>query len=197
MKKHIFTFIFSLALPFFAHANEADNLTRAQNYLEGLHSFRANFEQFTPGEPASQGTFYLQKPGKFLWAYATPRTEKLVSTGLGVFFVEEEGGEVTQIPSHPALQKLLVGKNVSFDNEHIKVISVKENDNIFALEFELFDDNEPVGGAVLSFDKQPVQLSSLTTIDPAGSRVYVRFYNQVEGEQFNNKLFHVEKPFDF
>lgn len=195
MKKYIF-FIFTFITTTNAYSEEVDNLTRAKNYLQELKTFQASFDQFVAGEPISKGVFYLKKPGKLLWAYQTPRQEKLISTGTGLFFVEELDGEVTQLPAHPILQNLLTGEKIQFEDENFSLSHIKENNTTFTLSFNILEEENPAGGVILSFKKSPIELSAITTIDPTGQKVYVRFYDTQQGHAITSNLFKVETPFD-
>ena len=168
---------------------------KAEAYLNSNPQIKAEFEQFVPGEAISSGTFYLKRPGHFMWAYNKPREEKVVANAHGLFYVEEEGGEVTQIPAPPALTQLFTAKTIDFSNLHIT--SLQNNTETFSLQFDVKDEEEVLGAASISFSKEPFTLRSLTTADPAGQQVFVRFYNVEKQENISNSLFNVETPFGF
>ena len=54
---------------------------RAVAYLQGLNSAKGRFVQTDPRGSQTEGSFYLQRPGKARFAYDTPSSKLLVSDG--------------------------------------------------------------------------------------------------------------------
>lgn len=71
-----------------------------QRFLNGLHSFQADFEQVlldesgTPLEKA-RGTLVLARPGRFRWDYREPYPQLIVADGEHVWIYDPELAQVT------------------------------------------------------------------------------------------------------
>ena len=194
MKKLIIALMLTLQATI-AQAGDAARLKLAEDYLNTHKNFQADFEQYTVGEALSKGTFYLKRPGKFMWQYSEPTEERMVSNGNAVYYIDGQDGEVTQVPTDPAITQLFTGEKLDLSAENIHFIGTEETDTLFSVELALFDGKESVGRAILGFSKDPLQLTSLTTQDPSGHSVFIRFSNIHTDRMIPGSLFHVQTPF--
>jgi outer membrane lipoprotein carrier protein len=69
-------------------------------FLKGLVSLKARFEQVLLDEPAvererSRGTFYLSRPGRFRWDYESPYQQSIVADGQRVYVYDKDLEQVT------------------------------------------------------------------------------------------------------
>jgi len=83
---------------------------RLEEYLEGLRSLSARFEQTTltsPDAPVveSRGNLYLKRPGKFRWEYESPFEQVIIADGNRVWLYDVELEQV----SHQSQEKALEG----------------------------------------------------------------------------------------
>ncbi len=79
-------------------------------FLEGLRTLRAEFGQttFSPdgrSKVEAEGTFYLQRPGKFRWVYRKPTPQVIVADGSRVWLYDQALEQV----SHQSEEKALRG----------------------------------------------------------------------------------------
>jgi outer membrane lipoprotein carrier protein len=87
-----------------------DEAKRVNDYLAGLTSLRADFEQFTFNAERtrmmeSRGTLYLQRPGRFRWEYSTPNRQVIIADGSRVYLHDLELKQV----SHQSQSRALSG----------------------------------------------------------------------------------------
>lgn len=99
-----------LLLPGIGGALAADGAERVNEYLAGLSSLRADFEQFTFNAERtrmmeSRGTLYLQRPGRFRWEYSTPNRQVIIADGSRVYLHDLELKQV----SHQSQSRALSG----------------------------------------------------------------------------------------
>ena len=71
-----------------------------REFLAGLKSFSAGFEQklyseFDEELEHSVGTVYIQRPGKFQWAYFEPYTQSIISDGAALWIYDEDLQQAT------------------------------------------------------------------------------------------------------
>jgi outer membrane lipoprotein carrier protein len=93
-----------------ATANAAEGAKRVNDYLSGLSSLRADFEQFTFNAERtrmmeSRGTLYLQRPGRFRWEYSAPSRQIIIADGSRVYLHDLELKQV----SHQSQSRALSG----------------------------------------------------------------------------------------
>src|SRR5579859_35045 len=71
-------------------AQDRADLARIEAYLNGLHTLKARFLQVAPDGATSQGTAWLQRPGRMRFQYEPPSPLLLVAGhGLFVFYDRE------------------------------------------------------------------------------------------------------------
>lgn len=83
---------------------------RVNAYLRGLATLKSNFTQVTFNADRTRmlearGTFYVQRPGRFRWEYATPNRQVIVADGNRVYLHDLELDQV----SHRSQAKALAG----------------------------------------------------------------------------------------
>lgn len=164
-------------------------------YLDGLKTFHAQFQQYTPNQPVAEGRFSLKRPGKFLWEYDTPDALKLVSDGGLIYFQDLATNQVTQVP-RDGLADLLTRRHIKFDQDGLNVTSIKAENGIIYLTLHLPAPG-PDGSAqdvTLGFIEDPIQLRQVRTIDQFGQMVRVVFYDVRENDPMADKTFAFTPP---
>lgn len=169
-------------------ATEA-TLKRIEGYLNNLQTFEADFEQYAPGTPYSTGTFYLQRPKKFLWQYKVPHQQKIVSTGGRMFFHDPKTEQTTQLPLNSGLAAVLTKQPFYFQSDDIAVQEIRESEDIIAIELTLNNKNEDGAAFTLKFTKEPFALLSLNNKDKFGQGVSISFKNIQQGHELKDELF--------
>lgn len=71
-----------------------------QTYVNQLKTFSADFEQIQPDETLfetypSSGYFKLQRPGKLVWHYLKPESQKIVVDGVNLWVQDDDLEQVT------------------------------------------------------------------------------------------------------
>ncbi len=88
----------------------ADGVKMVKDYLRGLNSLQADFRQITLAADGdemieSRGTFYLLRPNRFRWDYATPSEQLIVADGKRIYVYDKELAQV----SHRSQKAILDG----------------------------------------------------------------------------------------
>lgn len=171
---------------------------RAEQWFNSVKTLKADFSQTTQNAGqlgrVQTGTFYLNRPTQFLWQYAMPVRQKIISTGAYVFFHDEESGQTTQIPRSMPLVKLLTAKTVSFSDDTFKPLLATQTAKGFSLRIALMEDGFEEGQFTLSFKGKPAQLTTIRMMDALGSTNTIRLTNMRTGLQLNKKLFRFTPP---
>ncbi|NEV63366.1 outer membrane lipoprotein chaperone LolA [Thiorhodococcus minor] len=87
-----------------------DAAEQVDDYLAGLDSLEASFQQYTFNADRTQmmeasGTLYLQRPGRFRWEYDKPNKQVILADGKRVYVHDLELKQV----SHQSQKKALSG----------------------------------------------------------------------------------------
>ncbi len=162
----------------------AEDIERAENYLQNLKSAQARFVQTAHDGTQFVGTFYLKRPGKLRFEYDPPLENFVVADGLFIYFYDAELQEQTNAPIKATLANFFLRKNFSLSDDLI----VK--DAKFAaslLQIEVAQADEPNGGKIIfAFQSEPFALKKWRVIDAQGLITEVELFhlkNDVEHEK--------------
>jgi outer membrane lipoprotein carrier protein len=85
----------------------AASVERLENYLAGLESLKARFSQTIETRDAYtgplEGTFYLQRPGRFRWEYDGSEGQLIVADGERIWLLDRELEQVSHQSQKDAL----------------------------------------------------------------------------------------------
>lgn len=81
---------------------------RLKDYLKGLNTLTSEFRQYTLSADGgrmieSEGTFYLQRPGRFRWEYRAPMEQVIVADGDRVWLHDIELDQISHQSQSSAL----------------------------------------------------------------------------------------------
>ncbi len=96
-----------LAIPLIGQAASTGE-ERLRGYLKGLETLRAEFHQYTLSADGgrmieSEGTLYLQRPGRFRWEYREPLEQVIVADGSRVWLHDIELDQISHQSQASAL----------------------------------------------------------------------------------------------
>lgn len=170
---------------------------RVEDYFNDLSSLQADFTQTVTGErQASSGTFYWRKPGRFLWLYKQPVSQKVVSTGSAIYFIDDRQ-QATQLPTNAGVARLFNAKTLNLSQQGLRAVNAQENGRMLEVTFEVdkkirTGDNSGLTKLTLTFAKQPggrMYLSQIDAVDTLSTTTRVEFRNVQENVTLVNKLF--------
>lgn len=101
-----FLLTLSLLLPAFAHAAPASKAL--EQFLDGVKTYSANFEQIQRDETGEElqktsGRMALSRPGKFSWVYEKPYSQIMVCDGRNIWLYDPDLRQATVRPAKEAL----------------------------------------------------------------------------------------------
>lgn len=171
--------------------NVDEAVRKAEDYLNGLKTIRSGFQQVVKGQGVSTGTFYLKKPGRFLWAYNYPGQERLISTGKNLYFYEEESQQVTELPRNTPMVKLMGVAKVSLKEAGFKVDKATRQDGRLTLGLSLYDKTADLStNATLVFIEKPkMRLEKFISTNQLNQKVEVSFFGYEENVVLEDALF--------
>ncbi|HNB27145.1 MAG TPA: outer membrane lipoprotein carrier protein LolA [Alphaproteobacteria bacterium] len=172
-----------------AQLSEADKIdvARVEDYLNGLSTVKASFQQYTESEGLAFGRIYLRRPGRLRVEYDPPSEIILVADGTLLSYYDSELNHIEQVPLNLSPMWFLLRDKVKLGGDVTVTQFKRVADNI---SIGLQQSDEPDAGAVLlEFGDKPLELRQWTVIDPAGTQVRVGLYDTEFGVQLANELF--------
>ncbi|MBY0422498.1 MAG: outer membrane lipoprotein carrier protein LolA, partial [Parvularculaceae bacterium] len=155
-------------------------------YLDGMTTLQGAFTQVSPNGAATDGVFYLKRPGLLRFDYAPPSPLKIVANG-GLVYVRDDKLETTD--SYPLGQtplKFLLKKRVEVSD--IRVASVERTADQVAVAFSSAD-AQTEGRLVAVFAAPNLALKQWAIHDAQGGVTVVTLRDVVGGKNIPNRVF--------
>ena len=190
---------FCLLLAASAPGTANTDAERLAQYLEGLQSFSAAFEQTLMDESGqelerSSGVVHISRPGRFRWAYQEPFPQLIVSDGRTLWIHDQDLEQVTirdvadSIEDSPAA---LLGGDVDIP-AHYVVIELGETEGVQWLELTPRDIDAEYGSVRLGFrDGEP---AGMVLFDNLGQKTRISFHDVRRNPVLDPELFTFTPP---
>jgi outer membrane lipoprotein carrier protein len=176
-----------------------DQSNPLETFIGDLNTFSAGFEQTLMNElgeemERSVGALYVERPGKFHWAYWEPFPQLIVSDGRSLWIYDEDLEQVTikdvtaSIDDSPAA---LLGGDVDVD-AHYVVIEVGETEGIRWLELTPRDIESQYETVRLGF--RDGDLAAMELFDNLGQKTRIAFQDIRRNPSLERRLFEFTPP---
>lgn len=171
--------------------DEAD-LGRIQAYLNNIHTLQAHFLQVAPDGAMSQGTVWMDRPGRMRFQYDPPSPFLLVAGGGMLTFEDKSIQQISQAPLRFTPLGILLDDKVSLSGP-VTVVGFRRLPG--QLQVKLVRTSSPHDGSLtLLFTDPPVALRQWTVLDAQGRETTVTLYNVEQGVNLDPQLFHFVDP---
>ena len=157
-------------------AKQRATLDRISLYLSSVQTMVGNFVQIGPDGGRTQGTFYIQKPGKVRFEYNPPTPIDIIADGSSVVVRDRNLATQDLYPlSQTPLRYLLADRiDILRDTD---VISVTSDDTFVTV---VIEEKQLVVGTsrlMIMFDAKDLALKQWTVTDPQGLDTTVAVFN--------------------
>lgn len=187
----------SLLVPFAAQAqaiSERDraDIARIEAYLDGLKTLKAHFLQVGPEGDVSEGTAWIDRPGKLRFEYDPPSPYLLIA-GYGVgFFHDKKLGQTSNFPVSSTPLGILLADKVRLSGD-LTVRGITRDPG--QIQVEVARTSSPGDGSItMVFADNPLALRQWTIEDAQHRRTSVTLYNVALGGTFDSSLFQFADP---
>lgn len=202
LRRHLFTGLLLLAAsrPSMALAQAVSavgpddhaDIIRIQEYLNSLHTLKAHFIQVAPNGTISQGTAWLDRPGRMRFEYDPPSPFLLVAGHGLVVFHDASLDQTSNIPLRSTPLSILLADHVVLGGD-VTVTGLRRLPG--QIQVTLVRTANPTEGSLtLVFADNPLSLRQWTVIDVQGQRTTVTLTNVELGGSFNQNLFEFIDP---
>lgn len=185
-------------------ATSGKGIDRLNDFLDGLETLEAKFEQTVLDTETSQtglyqGIFMLNRPKKFRWDYVVPYEQAVIADGRHVWVVDKDLEQISKQHQPTALKgtpaKVLM-EGIGVEDEY-EVIDLGERVGFGWLELLPKDQDNPFIRILLAFDETSLRRMEMT--DQFGKITRFRFFEVKRNPGFDPEIFEVKPPegFDF
>ena len=174
-----------LAAPLSAQ-DQADS-GRIETYLNSLTSLKARFTQVAADGGLSQGTAWLQRPGRMRFQYDPPAPFLLIASSGVLTFNDSALQQTTNIPLGRTPLGMLLAEHVVLAGA-VTITAIQRLPG--QLQVTLVRTESPGDGALtLIFADNPLALRQWTVVDAQRRATHVTLSNIQFGGSFNQQLF--------
>jgi outer membrane lipoprotein-sorting protein len=171
---------------------DARDVARIVDYLQGLSSAKGHFVQLDARGGESQGTFYIQRPGRARFDYAAPSGLVIASDGQRVSVVDHRLKTMQSYPLGMTPLALFLAKTVRLDRG-VKVSEVVRGAGALTVVAE--DGQRKIRGRIaLDFADPPLTLTGWTLTDARAHQVRVRLTTFAPAPPQNIEFFRLTDP---
>jgi outer membrane lipoprotein-sorting protein len=171
--------------------DQAD-LTRIEAYLDSMRSLKSRFLQVAPNGSVSQGTAWLERPGRMRFQYDPPSPLLLVAGHGLVVFNDKSLNQTTNIPMSRTPLGILLADHVHLSGD----VTVTDMQHLPGqIQVSLIRTASPGDGTLtLVFADNPLTLKQWTVVDAQRQETRVTLYDVQTGGSFDPKLFEFIDP---
>lgn len=168
------------------------DLARVEAYLNSLRTLKAHFLQVAPNGGLSEGTAWMQRPGRMRFQYNPPAPFVLVA-GDGLFvFRDTQLQQASNLPLSRTPLGILLANDVKLSGD-VTVTGMQRLPG--QLQVSMVRTASPADGTLtLIFADNPLTLRQWTVLDAQRQETRVTLYNVELGGSFDQKLFDVADP---
>jgi outer membrane lipoprotein-sorting protein len=173
-------------------AQDRTDLSRIEAYLNNLHTLKAHFLQVAPDGGVSEGTAWLDRPGRMRFQYDPPAPFLLVAAYGLLVFRDTKLDQTSNVPLSQTPLGILLADKVTLSGD-VTVTGLARQPG--QLQVNLVRTASPSDGTLtLVFADPPLALRQWTVLDAQRKETRVTLYNVELGGSFDPELFNVAKP---
>jgi outer membrane lipoprotein-sorting protein len=163
------------------------DISRIEAYLNSIRSLKAHFMQVAPDGGVSQGTLWLQRPGRMRFQYTPPAPFLLIAAHGVLTFNDSSLQQTTNIPLSRTPLGILLADQVTLSGA-VTVTSLQHPPGQIQLTL-VRTDSPGDGSLTLILSDPPLQLRQWIVVDAQRRETHVTLSNFQFGLNFNPQLF--------
>jgi len=168
------------------------DVARIEAYLDNLHTLKAHFLQVAPDGALSEGTAWLERPGRMRFQYDPPAPFLLVASNGILVFRDLKLDQTSNIFLSQTPLGILLANKVTLSGD-VTVTGMQRQPG--QLQVSLVRTASPSDGTLtLVFADPPLTLRQWTVLDAQRKETRVTLYNVELGGAFDPALFNVANP---
>jgi outer membrane lipoprotein-sorting protein len=173
-------------------AQDRADVARVEAYLGGMRSLKARFLQVAPDGSVSQGTAWIERPGRMRFQYDPPSPLLLVASHGEVIFQDKQLGQFSHIDITLTPLGILLADNIRLSGD-VTVTAITRLPG--QLQVTLIRTGKAGDGSItLVFADNPLALKQWSVLDAQQNETRVSLFGIELGGKFDQKLFEFVDP---
>lgn len=185
------SFALADAVPANLTPQDQADIRRIQDYLNGITTMQAKFQQYSAKGGIAFGNLYLKRPGFIRIEYEPPSPMLIVSDSVSLHYYDPELDQINRVPVSSSPIWFLLKENVHLGGD-VTVTDFQRAPNSFAITIRQTDDAEE-GKVMLELGDKPLELRQWTVVDNKEQEVRVGLFNAQFGMEIDQQLFRVPR----
>jgi outer membrane lipoprotein-sorting protein len=166
--------------------DQAD-LARIQTYLDGVRTTKARFLQVAPNGAQTQGTAWLERPGRLRFEYDPPANYLLVAGNGLLTFYDAGLKQTSNIPLGSTPLGILLAEHVNFSGDLTVTDFTRYPGQVQVTMVRRANPGE--GSLTLFFNDNPLSLRGWAVLDAQRRLTRINLYDIQTGGTFDQHLF--------
>jgi len=185
---------FPFSLPFLKNREGAFDdrqrvlLDKISRYLSGVQTMVGSFVQIGPDGGRTEGSFYIQKPGRVRFAYNPPSPIDIIADGSSVVVRDRRLATQDLYPLSQTPLRYLLADHIDLLRD-TDVVSVSADDTFVTTVIEEKQLAIGTNRLMMMFDAKDLALKQWTVTDPQGLDTTVAVYNLDTAKKPDPNLF--------
>jgi outer membrane lipoprotein-sorting protein len=154
--------------PMPAHLTPQDytELNRVAQYLDGIHTMTASFQQVVNDGSAAAGHLWVQRPGKMRFQYDPPNSLLMYSDAFYVYYWDPELKQTSRVALKTTPAWFLLREPITFSNDVMVTRFEHTGNTVRVTVVQTASPSE--GSLTMDFTENPLILRQWTVIDQRG-----------------------------
>ena len=171
---------------------QKQDITAIQDYLNGIKTLKAKFDQFAPNGSLSSGELVISRPGHLRFDYDPPSEVLIVADGYWLTMVDSHVRQLSRWPLNDTPLGVLVKKDIDLERD-VDILGLDDANGIIRL--TVADKKEPGKGTMtLVFTKGPLDLRQWRVTDAQGQVTTVTLNDARQNVAVDPKAFTYTDP---
>ncbi len=175
-------------------AEDRADVQRVEQYLNGIHSLAARFQQFAADGGIAGGQVFVARPGRMRFEYDKPSPILLLADGTFVVYIDNQLKQVSYLPIGSTPAWFLLRDNISL-TDGITITHLERGPGVIRI--TVVENKSPENGTLtLTFGDKPLELKQWTIVDQQAKSTTVVLSDARTGVPIDAKAFTFVDPRD-
>lgn len=160
---------------------------RVSAYFNTIEHLQGTFVQISPDNETTAGKFYVRRPGRLRFDYASPSKLRIVADGRYLSIEDHDLKTVDQYPLDSTPFGLLLNEDVNLTRD-ANIIDIFESEDVASVTVEDKSDGSR-GRLQLFFTLPEIELKEWVITDPQGLDTRIQLANHLKGKEHAVEFF--------
>jgi outer membrane lipoprotein-sorting protein len=167
-------------------------ITDISRHNSAIKTMAGRFLQIDTQGNRTEGTFFIERPGKVRFRYNPPSREEIISVGRGFYVIDRKEQTQYAYPQDKVPLRQFLDSDI--DLLRAGLVAIDQSDDYLSLTLQ---DDTPAGTVTvqLVFDKATKDLSQWVLTDPSGAELTFSLYDVEKDVEIPKSYFYIDPTY--